>query len=58
MGEASPETIRNYIKNQLLCLIAFSPTAKDDWDFSYLVIKWQNGQDFCPDMLYLDSQNA
>ena len=21
-------------------------------------IKWQNGQDFCPDMLYLDSQNA
>jgi len=21
-------------------------------------IQWQNGQDFCPDMLYLDSQNA
>ena len=39
VGEASPETIRKYIQNQLLCLIAFSPTAKDDWDFSYLVIK-------------------
>ena len=21
-------------------------------------VQWQNGQDFCPDMLYLDSQNA
>jgi hypothetical protein len=21
-------------------------------------IQWQNGQDFCPDMLYLDSQPA
>ena len=21
-------------------------------------IQWKNGQDFCPDMLYLDSQNA
>jgi putative transposase len=40
VGEASPETIRKYIQNQLLCLIAFSPTAKDDWDFSYLVIKY------------------
>ena len=39
VGEASPETIRKYIQNQLLCLIAFSPIAKDNWDFSYLVIK-------------------
>jgi len=39
VGEASPEAIRNYIKNQLLCLIAFSPTAKDNWVESYLVIK-------------------
>ena len=21
-------------------------------------VQWQNGQDFCPDMLYLDSQNV
>lgn len=39
VGKASSETISNYIKNQGLSLIVFSPTAKDDWDFNYLVIK-------------------
>lgn len=41
VGDAGPETIRNYIVNQGARLKPCSPTAKDDWDFSYLVIKFK-----------------